>query len=79
MTRKETTFLAVVRTLGNDQPLEISSDGESLRERYEEMSEDDARMLCEVSPVMGEDPICCVLIAFDQNGKIMSEKFVQEW
>lgn len=79
MKRKPTTFLAVVRTYGNDQPLEINSDGEWLRQKYEEMTEDEARTLCEASPVIGEDPVCCVLIAFDPHGKVMSEQFVREW
>lgn len=74
-----TTFLAVVRTYDNDQPLEINSDGEWLRQKYENMTEDEVRTLCEDSPVIGEDPVCCVLIAFDQHGKVMSEQLVREW
>lgn len=79
MKRKPTTFLAVVRTWENDQTLEHNSDGEWLRQKYEKMSEAQVRKLCKASPISGSDPICCVVIAFDQHGKVMDEQFVRGW
>ncbi len=79
MKRKPTTFLAVVRTYGNDQTLEHNSDAGLLRSKYSTMTWEEARDLCNASPISGSDPICCVLIAFDQHGKVMSEEFVRRW